>query len=137
MVTLGSVNTVAMPSFAFLLRCLLLVTLCLDGRLLSWPSNANAGEPANAATVTALAQAPATGLGDDCADAGTGGRGGTHDDCDCAKGTCGCICFLSVAALPAVAPSLLPHALPAEPLVWSAPHVPPSTRTPLFRPPIA
>ncbi|MDC8011180.1 CopL family metal-binding regulatory protein [Tahibacter soli] len=124
-----------MPSLDFLLRCLLLVTLCLDGRVLSWPSNANAGEPANA-TVTALAQAPAASRGDDCAESGKGGRGGAHDDCDCAKGTCGCICFLSVAALPAVAPSLLPHALLAEPLVWSAPHVPSSTRTPLFRPPI-
>ncbi|HVJ62523.1 MAG TPA: CopL family metal-binding regulatory protein [Tahibacter sp.] len=129
-----------MPSLDFLLRCLLLVTLCLDGRLSSWPSTMAAGEPAGATatSVAALAQTPAASrAADDCAEPGKGSRSGTHDDCDCAKGSCGCVCFLSIAALPAIPRSLLPHALPAEPLVWSAPHQPASERTSLFRPPIA
>ncbi|HJU39371.1 MAG TPA: CopL family metal-binding regulatory protein [Tahibacter sp.] len=126
-----------MPSLDFLLRCLLLVALCLDGRFAPSMPNAAADPGASAASGVVASTTAAASKVDDCAKPGNGQRGGDHGDCDCAKGTCGCVCFLSVAALPAVSPSLLPHALPAGPLAWSAPHVPGGLRTKLFRPPIA
>jgi hypothetical protein len=126
-----------MPSLDFLLRCLLLVALCLDGRFAPSMPKIDADTGAAATTSAVVLTQAATSNRDDCAEPGNGTRSGIHDDCDCAKGTCGCICFLSVAALPSVPSSLLPHTLPAEPVVWSAPHVPSGLRATLFRPPIA
>ena len=119
-----------MPSLALLLRCLLLVTLCLDAR--PWAMHEAAPDAAPATAVADAVKAPAAA--NDCEGKQPGGK---HDDCDCGKGVCGCACVLTIAALPSVAPSLLPHARIAEPLVWSAPHHAAGLRTPLFRPPIA
>lgn len=125
-----------MRSFPFLLRCFLIVTLCLDGSASLWSSSVMAVNQAqHAATQTPKAT---VALEEDCAaDAASGQSGSTaHEDCDCGVGSCGCLCVSSVAAIVHTVPFMARHTLAAEPAVRSASHVPRSIRTPVFRPPI-
>lgn len=126
-----------LPSLDLLLRCLLLLTLCLDGRLTAWSATLTAFDTPGEVTVIVVDPAQTVTDAGDCDKTADGSFGGSHDDCDCSKGSCGCVCFLSVAAILSVAPALATYAALAHPVAWSAPHVPPSMRTRVFRPPIA
>src|SRR5688500_4343527 len=126
-----------MRSFPFLLRYVLIVTLCLDGGVSLWSSTVMAVTQARHAATTRAADAAVT-IEEDCDTDAPGGQTGSpvHEDCGCGTGSCGCPCFSSVAAFVHAVPFMARHALTAEPVVRSAPHVPLSIRTPVFRPPI-
>jgi hypothetical protein len=132
-----------MPSFALLLRCLLIVTLCLDGSLSLWSSSAMAANQARHAAASVTAPALAEADDAECADTSEGagsqpGRpGAAHEDCDCGVGTCGCPCLFSVAAtITHAVPFMALHTLATQPVMPSPSHVPLNTRTAVFRPPI-
>lgn len=122
---------------ALLLRCLLIVTLCLDGSLSLWTASVTA--------VTQIQHAVAAGErttqaaldeAADCEDEGRGQGAQSHEDCDCSSGGCECLCIFSIAAITHSVPFLAQHALTTKPTAWPPSHVPLSTRTPVFRPPI-
>lgn len=126
-----------MPSLALLLRCFLIVTLCLDGSLSLWSSSVMAVNEASHAGVDAAAPVVAEADDADCNEAGTPDQpGAAHEDCDCTASTCGCLCLFSVAAITHAVPFKARYALAAQPAVRSAPYMPLSTRTAVFRPPI-
>jgi hypothetical protein len=131
-----------MPAPALLLRCLLIVTLCLDGSVSVWAASVTAVNKAQLA-IAAAGAVPTTALADtesDCedGDATTSRHPQSHDDgdCDCGIGTCGCMCIFSVAAISHSVPFMAQHALASPPAVRSTPHAPLDMRTPVFRPPI-
>jgi hypothetical protein len=126
-----------MPSPALLLRCLLIVTLCLDGSLSLWSSSVMAVAEVRHAAADATAAVAAETDDVDCADAGTSDQSGAaHEDCDCGVGACGCFCLLSFAAITHAVPFTAQHTLAIQPVLPSPPHVPLSARTAVFRPPI-
>ena len=132
-----------MPSPTLLLRCLLIVTFCLEGSLSLWASSAMAVDKAHhtvdkAHHATTAEQTRPVASGQDCEDPFAEDRGGSaHHDCDCGQGL-GCACLLVFPAmafnhvLPFAAQHLLatvPAGTPRAPLVVTA-----ATR--VFRPPI-
>lgn len=125
-----------MPSLALLLRCLLIVTFCLDGSLSLWTSSAMAANEVRHAAANGMQQVAAAA--DDCEDRVTQGeRGSSHEDCDCGSGmACGCACVFPVAAITRPLPFAAQHALASRPAMFSLAAVPLSATTPVFRPPI-
>lgn len=125
-----------MSPLHLLLRCLLIVTFCLEGSLSLWASSAMAVDGAHQAV--AADQASPAAIDRECADEASPERGGSvHNDCDCAQGPgCACACVFPVVAIA--------HAIPfaAQPLLATVPAVPSrlpvvvKAITPVFRPPI-
>ena len=125
-----------MPSFHLLLRCLLLVTFCLEGSLSLWASSAMAVD--NAHQVAAMDQDRPVAIDEDCADEASNDEGGSpHHDCDCAQGPgCGCACVFPVVAITHAIPFAAQHLLATVPAVPSRLPVVVTASTPVFRPPI-
>ena len=120
---------------ALLLRCLLIVTFCLDGSLSLWTSSAMAATQAQHMPAGGGAQAATAGA--DCEDGDQQGeRAASHEDCDCGSGACGCACAFPVAAITHALPFLAQHALATRPAVVSLATEPLGSVTPVFRPPI-
>ena len=124
-----------MSPLALLLRCLLIVTLCLDGSLSLWSSSAMAlhevQQAVDSGTQTALA------ADEDCEEGAAAAERGSHEDCDCGSGSaCGCACVFPVAAITHPLPFMAQHALTSQPAPLSLAAEPSSTITPVFRPPI-
>lgn len=131
----GTPSGVLMRSFPLLLRCFLIVTLCLDGSASLWSASVMAVTQArHAAARTVNATVAVEDCDTDEALAQSGSA--AHEDCDCGTGNCGCPCFSSVAAIVHTVPFMAHHTLAAEPIVRSSSHVPLTFRTPVFRPPI-
>lgn len=132
-----AVFPVLMPSFALLLRCFLIVTLCLDGSLSLWSSSVMAVNETSRAGVDVATLVVAEAGDADCNEAGTPDRpGAAHEDCDCTASSCGCLCLFPVAAITHAVPFKAQYALAAQPAVRSEPHMPLNARTAVFRPPI-
>ncbi len=119
-----------------LLRCLLLVTFCLEGSLSLWASSAMAVDNAHHATTAEQTRPVASGQ--DCEDPLAGDRGGlAHHDCDCGQGLgCACLLVFPIMAFNQVLPSAAQHLLATVPA--GAPRAPlvVTAVTRVFRPPI-
>lgn len=125
-----------MPARAFLMRCLLVLTLLVNGTASLWSSSVMA--------ITQVQHAAQQGgqvsgaQDEECAEeesAPTSTRS-SHNDCDCSLGSCGCEYFPSAATAAPGVPFMARHMLAAPPVACLVSHVPLSTRTPVFRPPI-
>lgn len=133
-----------MLRFAPLLRCLLIVALCLDGSVGVWRFTAMAADmTGHAATALHAASrsdhlVAASATDQDCEEtpAARSEQSGAHDDCDCTKN--GCICaraFIETAFTHAV-PFAVQHVLAAKPAVTLRPQVVREFSSAVFRPPI-
>lgn len=123
--------------FARLLRCVLILTLCLNGAISLWVSTAMAGSLVQQASAL-----PDKGMVADnaeaCDDATNPAPAGQHDhdECDCALNGCNCS-FLSPTAVTAFAiPFMARHVMASEPVTRRSTHVPSNFKTAVFRPPI-
>ncbi len=122
-----------MPSYALLIRCLLIVALCYDMSVSQWTASAMA------VTEAQLASDPerkAAGQDDqDClSDQSQKGRGASHSDCDCGLGAA-CCAFPIVAITHVVLFATQPVSDP--PMPRGTPLAPLRGSTRVFRPPIA
>lgn len=124
-----------MSPLRMLLRCLLIVTFCLEGSLSLWASSAMAVD--NALHVASAEQARPVAIGQDCEKSADGRGGSAHHDCDCGQGL-GCTCAFVFPV------GVIAHTLPfaAQHLLATVPAVPPrlpvvvTATTRVFRPPI-
>lgn len=125
-----------MSPFGTLLRCLLIVTLCLEGSLSLWSSSAMAVERIE--HLATASPAPAVEADEDCDD-GTSreGSGASHDDCDCGSGSgCLCACAFPLLAVTHTVPFAAQHLLASQPAVLEQTSVALATTARVFRPPI-
>jgi hypothetical protein len=123
-----------MSPSGILLRCLLIVTLCLESSLSLWASGAMAVErAAHAATAD---RPDASG---DCEDdASPEQKGAPHEDCDCGAGSgCACACMLPVFASASTVPFSAQHLLADRPAVLRQTTAAPAVAARVFRPPIS
>lgn len=123
-----------MSMLGTLLRCLLIVTLCLEGSMSLWASSAMAVD--NAREVGAASQTTSAVSDQDCEDqASQGGGDATHHECDCTSAGCTCACVFPVVAIVHV-PFAARHLLASVPAVPSRAPVVLTATTRVFRPPI-
>ena len=125
-----------MPSLTLLLRCLLIVTFCLEGSLSLWASSAMAVDKAHHANTAE--QTRPVAIGQDCEDTSAENRGGSaHHDCDCGQGMgCDCLLVFPVMAFNYVLPFAAHHLLATVPAMSPRPPVIVTAVTRVFRPPI-
>jgi hypothetical protein len=125
-----------MPLLHTLLRCLLIVTFCLEGSLSLWTSSAMAVDSAH--QVAAAVQAQPVAVDQVCAEEAASEQGGTgHADCDCAQGIgCACACVFPAVAITHAIPFAAQHLLATVPVVPSRQPVVAAVTSPVFRPPI-
>jgi hypothetical protein len=129
-----------------LLRCLLIVALCLDGSVGVWRATAMAAEGAGHAVTTAprtdsqSVQLASDSVADqDCEDPGASPRSAQsseHGDCDCTKSDCSCACAFTGIAFTHVVPFAAQHIPSAEPGVILRPETAREVTSTVFRPPI-
>lgn len=123
-----------MSMLGTLLRCLLIVTLCLEGSMSLWASSAMAGDITR--DVGEASQATSAIGGQDCEDqAAQGESGAAHHECDCTSTGCTCACMFPVVAIFHV-PFAAQHLLATVPAVPSRAPMMVTATTRVFRPPI-
>lgn len=123
-----------MSLLGILLRCLLIVTLCLEGSMSLWASSAMAVD--NAREVGVASQATSAVSDRDCEDqASQGESDAAHHECDCTSTGCTCACVFPVVAILHV-PFAAQHLLASVLVVPSRAPVVVTATTRVFRPPI-
>ena len=123
-----------MPPFAFFMRCLLIVALCLGGMLSAWTSSAMAVTKAQHALT---ADRSVVAQGEDCkGSVSQDGRVTSHEDCECNDGAeCGA-CAFPVATTSHAVPFAAQHGLTDHPAARSVVVAALSDNARVFRPPI-
>jgi len=126
-----------MPLLHTLLRCLLVVTFCLEGSLSMWTSSAMAVDDAHQVAVAGLPSEAVVAEGD-CAEVASSDEGGSmHRDCDCGKVSgCTCACVFPAVAIAHTLPFAAQHLLATQPVLRSRAPLALAATTRVFRPPI-
>ena len=130
--------------FALLLRCLLILALCLDGGVGVWRATTMAagmvGHVTNASPAASHSDQLATAsvADEDCneAPATRGKQSGDHGDCDCTKNGCACACAFAGIAFTHAVPFAAQHLLATKPAVPLRPQIVSEFSSAVFRPPI-
>ena len=125
-----------MPLLHTLLRCLLIVTFCLEGSLSMWTSSAMAVDDAHQVAVAGVSEeVVADG---DCAEVASSDEGSAmHRDCDCGKVSgCTCACVFPAVAIAHALPFAARHLLATQPAARSRAPAALAATTRVFRPPI-
>lgn len=121
-----------MTPLGVLLRCLLILTFCLEGSLSLRGSSAMALEAS-----TRLAEpARAAAVDQDCEDdAWPVDTDGNRRHCECVA-DCSCVCVFPVVAIAHVTPFAAAQMLASQPIVFSRDSVALAATARIFRPPI-
>lgn len=125
----------AMPPLALLMmRCLLIVALCLADGLSAWNFGAMAVTRAQHAST---ADHDAVAGGEDCEDsASQDGKSASHSDCDCSLSSACCTCAFPVAAMIHAMPFFSAQHLTDQPVTRSVVLAALGDNAHVFRPPI-
>lgn len=127
-----------MPSFALLMRCLLIVALCFDTGVSQWTASAMAmTEVQQAANLQRNASATSVQDDADCETReGMGEKTPAHHDCTCDLGSTCCACAFPVATVTHAIAFAARHELSDQPAPRSVPPSPLRDSARVFRPPI-
>jgi len=126
-----------MPVFALLVRCLLIVALCLDSGAVRWHAATVAAATATPAKNTAQKAVRHDVVRAGCEDKDLHKKDGAeHEDCDCTMG-CTCACVFPTASNASTFEFLARHFLSLRPTIAVTPPSLRSTPSPVFRPPIS
>jgi len=121
-----------MPTYALLLRCLLVAAFCLNASATQWRSTAMAGVQVQHAQSSDRSIVHDSGCD---SSAGSGHERKAATDCDCTQG-CTCMCVSPVASVDQAVVFSAQHALDAHPSAMAVTHTVRTAISSVFRPPI-
>lgn len=135
-----------MLRLAPLLRCVLIVALCLDGSVGVWRTTAMATQlarhAASSAQRTHSGDIAAAAIDQDCDDRDIAAPHSAqeqrplHDDCDCSSSGCSCACAFTGIAFAHAVPFVAQHLLAVRPAVILRNQTVGHFSSAVFRPPI-
>ena len=127
-----------MPSFALLMRCLLIVALCFDTGVSQWTASEMAIAEAQQAASPQRSASASVQDDEDCEspEEGQGERSAAHHDCTCDAGSTCCACAFPAATITHAIAFAARHELSDQPAPRSAPPSPLRDSARVFRPPI-